>query len=127
MKLVRSMLQLRHYQSLEAGDAEAGIQVAREHLPDIILMDIQLPGMDGLEATRIIRKDPILSNIPVMALTSYAMQGDEQKAISAGCAGYIAKPIDTSVRFSSTQATVGFTHHSLSQIIATNSTVDNAK
>jgi len=95
MKLVRSMLQLRHYQILEAGDAEAGIQVAREHLPDLILMDIQLPGMDGLEATRIIRKDPILSNIPVMALTSYAMQGDEQKAISAGCAGYIAKPIDT--------------------------------
>jgi CheY-like chemotaxis protein len=95
MKLVRSMLQLRHYQVLEAEDAETGIQIAREHLPDIILMDIQLPGMDGLEATRIIRKDPVLSNIPVMALTSYAMQGDEQKAISAGCAGYIAKPIDT--------------------------------
>ena len=95
MKLVRSMLQLRHYLVLEAGDAEAGIQVAREHLPDLILMDIQLPGMDGLEATRIIRKDPILSNIPVMALTSYAMQGDEQKAIFAGCTGYIAKPIDT--------------------------------
>ena len=95
MKLVRSMLQLRHYQVLEAGDAEDGIQVAREHLPDLILMDIQLPGMDGLEATRIIRNDSILSNIPVLALTSYAMQGDEQKAISAGCAGYIAKPIDT--------------------------------
>jgi CheY-like chemotaxis protein len=95
MKLVRSMLQLRHYQVLEAGDAEDGIQVAREHQPDLILMDIQLPGMDGLEATRIIRNDSILSNIPVLALTSYAMQGDEQKAISAGCAGYIAKPIDT--------------------------------
>ena len=95
MKLVRSILQLGHYQILEAGDAETGIQLAREHLPDLILMDIQLPGMDGLQATRIIRKDPILSEIPVMALTSYAMQGDEQKATSAGCTGYIAKPIDT--------------------------------
>ena len=95
MKLVRSMLQLRPYQVLEAGDAETGIQIAREHLPDLILMDIQLPGMDGLQATRIIRKDPILSNIPVVALTSYAMQGDEHKATTAGCTGYIAKPIDT--------------------------------
>jgi CheY-like chemotaxis protein len=95
MKLVRSMLQLGHYQILEARDAETGIQLAREHLPGLILMDIQLPGMDGLQATRIIRKDPILSEIPVLALTSYAMQGDEQKATSAGCTGYIAKPIDT--------------------------------
>jgi CheY-like chemotaxis protein len=95
MKLVRSMLQLGPYQVLEAGDAETGIQIAREHLPDLILMDIQLPGMDGLQATRIIRKDPILSNIPVVALTSYAMQGDEQKATTAGCTGHIAKPIDT--------------------------------
>ena len=95
MKLVRSMLQLRHYQVLEAGDAETGIQLAREHLPDLILMDIQLPGMDGLQATQIIKKDPILADIPVVALTSYAMQGDEQKATSAGCTGYIAKPIDT--------------------------------
>ena len=95
LKLVRSMLQLGHYQVLEVGDAESGIQLAREHLPDLILMDIQLPGMDGLQATQIIRSDPIIANIPVVALTSYAMQGDEQKAISAGCTGYIAKPIDT--------------------------------
>ena len=95
MKLVRSILLLGHYQVIEAGDAETGIQSAREHLPDLILMDIRLPGMDGLQATRIIRKDTILSNIPVVALTSYAMQSDEQKAISAGCTGYITKPIDT--------------------------------
>lgn len=95
MKLVRSILQLGHFQALEARDAESGLQLAREHLPDLILMDIQLPGMDGLDATRIIRKDPNLMNIPVVALTSYAMQGDEQKATSAGCTGYIAKPIDT--------------------------------
>lgn len=95
MKLVRSMLQLGHYRILEAWDAESGIQLARKHFPDLILMDIQLPGMDGLNATQIIRKDPSLRNIPVVALTSCAMQGDEQKAVSAGCTGYIAKPIDT--------------------------------
>ena len=95
MKLVRSILQLGRYQVLEAGDAETGIQLARQHLPDLILMDIQLPGMDGLHAAQIIRNDPILANTPVVALTSYAMQGDKQKATAAGCSGYIAKPIDT--------------------------------
>jgi CheY-like chemotaxis protein len=95
MKLVRSMLKLSHYQVLEAKDAESGILLAREYSPDLILMDIQLPGIDGLDATKIIKKDPILKHIPVVALTSYAMQGDEEKAISAGCTGYIAKPIDT--------------------------------
>ena len=95
MKLVRSILQLGRYQVLEAGDAETGIQLARQHLPDLILMDIQLPGMDGLHATQIIRNEAILANTPVVALTSYAMQGDKQKATAAGCSGYIAKPIDT--------------------------------
>lgn len=95
MKLVRSLLKLAHYQVLQAKDAEDGILLAREHLPDLILMDIQLPGIDGLDATKIIKDDPILKHIPIVALTSYAMQGDEEKAISAGCNGYIAKPIDT--------------------------------
>ena len=95
MKLVRSMLKLAHYQVVEANDAESGILLAREHLPDLILMDIQLPGIDGLDATRIIKNEPNLKHIPVVALTSYAMKGDHQKAISAGCNGYIAKPIDT--------------------------------
>jgi CheY-like chemotaxis protein len=95
LELVRSMLKFSHYQVLEAKDTENGILLAREHSPDLILMDIQLPGIDGLDATKIIKKDPILKHIPVVALTSYAMQGDEEKAISAGCTGYIAKPIDT--------------------------------
>ena len=95
MKLVRSMLQLGQYQVLEAVDAEDGIQLARKQLPNLILMDIQLPGMDGLEATRLIKNDPDLSHIPVIALTSYAMRGDEERAILAGCSGYMAKPIDT--------------------------------
>ena len=97
MKLVRSLLQLGKFKVREAMDAETGIKLAREQQPDLILMDIQLPGMDGLSATQIIRKDPALSNIPVVALTSYAMQGDEEKALAAGCIGYITKPIDTKV------------------------------
>ena len=95
MKLVRSLLHLGKFKVREAMDAETGIKLAREQQPDLILMDIQLPGMDGLSATKIIRKDPDLSDIPVVALTSYAMQGDEEKAKSVGCVGYIAKPIDT--------------------------------
>ena len=95
MKLVRSLLGIGKYRVLEAVDAEAGIKLAREHPPDLILMDIQLPGMDGLEATRIIKEDPALKDIPVIALSSYAMKNDEEKAQAAGCEGYITKPIDT--------------------------------
>ncbi|MBW2563222.1 MAG: response regulator [Deltaproteobacteria bacterium] len=95
MKLARSLLQIGKYSVLEAIDAENGIQLAREHHPDLILMDIQLPGMDGLTATLKIKNDPAVKDITVVALTSYAMEGDEKKAMNAGCAGYIAKPIDT--------------------------------
>ena len=97
MKLVRSLLHLKNYYLVEAENAESGIQYAREHKPDLILMDIQLPGMDGIEATQAIKADPDLQDIPVVALTSYAMQGDEEKAKNAGCIGYITKPIDTRV------------------------------
>ncbi len=95
MKLVRALLQIGQYNMIEAGDAESGIQFARARKPDLILMDVHLPGMDGLSATRIIKEDPVLKHIPVIALTSYAMQGDAKKAMQAGCDGYITKPIDT--------------------------------
>ncbi len=95
MKLVRGLLSTGDYEVLEASDAEAGIKLAQEHLPDLILMDIQLPGMDGLTATKNIKKDEKTKDIPVVALTSYAMDGDDEKAKKAGCAGYITKPIDT--------------------------------
>jgi len=95
MKLARSLLQIGKYSVLEAIDAENGIRLAREHHPDLILMDIQLPGLDGLTATQKIKDDPAMKDITIVALTSYAMQGDEKKAMDAGCAGYIAKPIDT--------------------------------
>ena len=95
MKLVRSLLQLKQFEVLEAEDAEQGILMAQEYIPNLILMDIQLPGMDGLTATRIIKNNPALTHIPVIALTSHAMRGDDLKASEAGCDGYITKPIDT--------------------------------
>jgi len=94
-KLVRTLLQLGAYHVLEAVDAESGLKLVRERRPTMVLMDIQLPGMDGLEATRAIMKDPDLKDTPVVALTAHAMCGDEEKALEAGCVGYIAKPIDT--------------------------------
>lgn len=95
MKLVRGLLSMGNYDIHEAGDAESGIELARQHLPDLILMDIQLPGMDGLTATRLMKEDSVFDDIPIVALTSYAMDGDEEKATESGCSGYISKPIDT--------------------------------
>jgi CheY-like chemotaxis protein len=95
MKLVKGLIKMGKFRMLEAIDAESGIQLIREQRPDLVLIDIQLPGMDGLSATKIIKADPELKDIPVVALTSYAMQGDEDKALAAGCTGYITKPIDT--------------------------------
>ena len=95
LKLVRSLLMLEDYEVIEAVNAEIGIQLAKEQIPDLILMDIQLPGMDGLSATRQLKEDPDVTAIPVVALTAYAMLGDEQKALEAGCVGYISKPLDT--------------------------------
>lgn len=93
MKLMRGIFKVGKYQIIEAVDAETGIDLARKHQPFLILMDIQLPGMDGLTATKIIKADPEMSNIPVVALTGFAMQGDEEKALEAGCEGYITKPV----------------------------------
>ena len=94
MKLLRDLLQRFGYEILEASDGEQGVKSAGEKMPDLILMDIMMPKMDGLEATRIIKADIKTKHIPVIALTSYAMKGDREKAIEAGCDGYIAKPID---------------------------------
>ena len=95
MKLVRDLLQIGRYQVLEATDAESGIKLAREHQPDVILMDLKLPGMDGLSATRIIRADAELKDTVIAALTAHVMQGIEEKARRAGCDEFIPKPIDT--------------------------------
>jgi len=94
MKLVVEVLRLGDYNTLEAPDAETGISLARKHKPDLILMDLHLPGMDGLTATRLICADDALKNIPVLALTALAMPEDREKALDAGCIDCVTKPFD---------------------------------
>jgi two-component system cell cycle response regulator DivK len=81
------------YAVIAAADAEQGIKMAREQVPDLILMDIQLPGMDGLEAIGVLKEDPTTRGIPIIALTALAMKGDEARIRASGCDGYIAKPM----------------------------------
>src|SRR5215468_263539 len=95
LKLTRILLLNEGYRVRTAGSAEEALELLRTFHPDLILADIQLPGMDGLEMTRRIKRDPQTSGITVVALTAFAMKGDEQKALDAGCDGYITKPIDT--------------------------------
>jgi two-component system, cell cycle response regulator DivK len=94
MKLATMLLQREGHRVLQANDALEGLALARAHLPCLILMDIQLPGIDGLAATRVLKADPATAAIPVLALTAFAMTGDEARIRAAGCDGYIAKPID---------------------------------
>jgi two-component system cell cycle response regulator DivK len=93
MTLTSMLLESAGHIVLAAVDAEAGLTLARTERPDLILMDIQLPGMDGLAATAILKQDPLTHAVPVLALTALAMKGDEERIRAAGCDGYIAKPI----------------------------------
>jgi two-component system cell cycle response regulator DivK len=93
MKLARDVLQFRGFRTLEATTAEDGIVLAQEHQPDIILMDIQLPGMDGVAALERLRADDRTAPIPVIALTAFAMQDDQRRLLGAGFDGYVVKPI----------------------------------
>jgi two-component system cell cycle response regulator DivK len=93
MKLTTFLLESAGHTVLAASDAEAGLTLARERRPALILMDIQLPGMDGLQATALLKQDPGTRDIPVIALTALAMKGDEERIRAAGCDGYVAKPI----------------------------------
>ncbi|HKY09657.1 MAG TPA: response regulator [Candidatus Binatia bacterium] len=95
LKLVRILLTGEGYHVLTAGNAAETMRVLAERRPQIILMDIQLPGIDGLELTRRLKADPLTRDIRILGLTAYAMKGDEERIIAAGCDGYIAKPIDT--------------------------------
>ena len=95
LKLMRVLLMSEGYQVRTAVDAEAALIALKTFHPKLIMMDLQLPGMDGLALTRLIKKDPKTKHIIVIAVTAYAMKGDEEKAKNAGCDGYITKPIDT--------------------------------
>jgi two-component system cell cycle response regulator DivK len=95
LKLFQTLLQVNGYETLEATDGMYGVEVAKKKKPDLILMDVQLPRMDGLEATKILKEDEKMRHTPIVALTGFAMKGDEERIRSAGCDGYITKPIDT--------------------------------
>jgi two-component system cell cycle response regulator DivK len=91
-QIIRDLLTSVGYELIEAVDGEAGVRLAKAHRPDLILMDIQLPVLDGYEATRRIKADPELRPIPLIVVTSYALSGDDRKAMAAGCDAYVAKP-----------------------------------
>ncbi len=91
-RILRDLLSSRGYDIIEVTDGLAGVDAARREQVDLILMDIQLPGIDGYEATRRIKAEPELAGITIIAVTSYALSGDRQKALAAGCDDYVAKP-----------------------------------
>jgi two-component system cell cycle response regulator DivK len=91
-KIVRQLLARTAYRLIEAVDGEAGVETARRELPDLILMDVQLPKMSGLDATRLLRDDPATAHIPILVITSFALSGDRERAAEAGANGYLAKP-----------------------------------
>jgi two-component system cell cycle response regulator DivK len=93
MRLVRKILKHEGYEVLEAEDGASGLALSEAEKPDLILMDINLPDIDGLEVTRLIKAQAALAHIPIIALTANAMYGDEERCLAAGCDGYIAKPV----------------------------------
>ena len=97
MKLFNDVLEAQGYTILQSKDGMEALKMAREHLPDLILMDIQLPEVSGLEVTKWIKEDDRLREIPVIAVTAFAMKGDEEKIREGGCEAYIPKPISVSM------------------------------
>ncbi len=95
LELVTDLLAVAGYRVVTATTAPAGIRLAQTVRPDLVLMDVSLPGMDGLQATRRLKEDPATAAIPVVAVTAQAMAGDKERALAAGCVGHITKPIDT--------------------------------
>jgi CheY-like chemotaxis protein len=95
VRLMEAVLECGKYEIKSAADAEEALQLLRDWQPCLILMDIQLPGIDGLELTRRLKQDPKYENVAIVALTAYAMKGDAERALAAGCDGYISKPVDT--------------------------------
>ena len=96
-RLAQFLLKSQGYEVWEVSSAPEAFESLKQEQPDLILMDIQLPGMDGLAATKKLKADPATRNIPILVVTSYAMKGDEAKAFEAGCSGYVTKPIDKTV------------------------------
>jgi CheY-like chemotaxis protein len=95
LELVTDLLEANGFEVHHANTAEGGFRLAHELSPDLILMDVSLPGLDGLAATQLLRAEPATRDLTIIALTAHAMKGDEELALKAGCNGYLAKPIDT--------------------------------
>jgi CheY-like chemotaxis protein len=106
-RLAGFLLRSQGYQVREATTATEAFEMLKGDQPDLIVMDIQLPGMDGLEITKKLKEQPGTADIPVIAVTSYAMKGDREKALAAGCAGYVTKPIDKKLFIEEVAAHVG--------------------
>jgi two-component system cell cycle response regulator DivK len=94
LKLVRDVLQVKGYETVDAGTAEEGLVLARDRKPDLVLMDIQLPGMNGIDALKALRADPATAAIPIVAITASVMQTDRQQIVGAGFDGFIEKPVN---------------------------------
>ena len=106
-RLAVFLLRSQGYQVREATTAQEAFEILEKERADLIVMDIQLPGMDGLEATRKLKEQRATADIPVVAVTSYAMKGDREKALAAGCAGYVTKPIDKNIFIQEVAAHLG--------------------
>jgi two-component system, cell cycle response regulator DivK len=106
-RLAVFLLRSQGYQVREATSAQEAFDMLEKERADLVVMDIQLPGMDGLAATRKLKEQPATADIPVIAVTSYAMKGDREKALAAGCAGYVTKPIDKNTFIQEVAAHVG--------------------
>jgi two-component system cell cycle response regulator DivK len=106
-RIMRDVLSASGFTSLEATTGEDGLASAEREKPDLILMDIQLPKMDGYEVTRRIKQNPDLKHIPIIAVTSYALSGDDQKAYAAGCDGYVTKPVSPKMLLAKIKEYVG--------------------
>ena len=97
MKLLNDLLQVQGYDTLQSVDGRDALQLAREHRPDLIIMDIQLPEVSGIEHVKSLKADATLKDIPVLAVTAFALKGDEERILEAGSDGYISKPISASL------------------------------
>ena len=110
-RLAEFLLRSQGYDVRAAATGVEALEMLEKERPDLIVMDIQLPGMDGLEVTRKLKEQPATADIPVVAVTSYAMKGDREKALAAGCAGYVTKPIDKKIFIEEVAARLGHQTH----------------
>ena len=107
MKLFHDLLEVHGYETLQTKDGREALDLARKHVPDLILMDIQLPEVSGLEVTRWIKSDEALKGIPVIAVTAFAMKGDEERIRQGGCEAYLSKPISVATFLSTVKSYLG--------------------